>query len=74
MSGLHRFGGVLAFVLAAVAPVSAQQAEPAGHVKTVSGAAFVVPAEGHYRGTGRATPSSPATSCARRPAAPSASR
>jgi hypothetical protein len=42
MSGLHRFGGVLAIVLAAAAPVSAQQALPAGHIKTVSGAAFVV--------------------------------
>jgi hypothetical protein len=42
MSGLHRFGGVLAVVLASVTPVSAQQAVPAGHVKTVSGAAFVV--------------------------------
>ena len=42
MSGFHRFGGVLAFVLAAVTPVSAQQALPAGHIKTVSGAAFVL--------------------------------
>jgi hypothetical protein len=42
MSGLHRFGGVVAFVLAAVTPVSAQQAVPAGHIKTVSGAAFVL--------------------------------
>jgi hypothetical protein len=42
MSGLHRFGGVVAFVLASVTPVAAQQAVPAGHIKTVSGAAFVV--------------------------------
>lgn len=42
MSGVHRFGGVLAFVLAAVTPVSAQQTVPAGHIKTVSGAAFVL--------------------------------
>ena len=42
MSGLHRFGGVVAFVLAAVTPVAAQQAVPAGHIKTVSGGAFVV--------------------------------
>jgi hypothetical protein len=42
MSGVHRLGGVLAFVLAAVTPVYAQQAEPAGHIKTVSGSAFVV--------------------------------
>ncbi len=42
MSGVHRFGGVLAFVLAAVTPVSAQQAVPAGYIKTVSGGAFVV--------------------------------
>ena len=42
MSGLKRFGGVLAFVLAAVTPASAQQAAAAGHIKTVSGGAFVV--------------------------------
>jgi hypothetical protein len=42
MSGVHRFGGVLAFVLAAATPVSAQQPEPAGHIKVVSGPAFVV--------------------------------
>ena len=42
MSGLHRFGGVLAIVLATVTPVSAQQPVPAGHIKTVSGAAFVL--------------------------------
>ena len=42
MSGLKRFGGVLAFLLAAVVPVSAQQPAAAGHIKTVSGAAFVV--------------------------------
>jgi hypothetical protein len=45
MSGKHRFGGVLgvlACILAAVVPVSAQQAAPAGQIKTVSGAAFVL--------------------------------
>ena len=42
MIGVHRFGGVLAFILAAVTPVSAQQAVPAGHIKTVTGAAFVL--------------------------------
>jgi hypothetical protein len=40
MSGFHRFGGVLAFVLAAATPVAAQQPTPAGHIKTVSGGAF----------------------------------
>jgi hypothetical protein len=42
MSLLHRFGGVLAFVLVAAVPVSAEQAVPAGHIKTVSGGAFVL--------------------------------
>ena len=42
MSGLQRFGGVLAVVLASVTPVAAQQPVPAGHIKTVSGAAFVL--------------------------------
>jgi hypothetical protein len=42
MSGAVRSVGVLAFVLAAVTPVSAQQPVPAGHIKTVSGTAFVV--------------------------------
>jgi len=42
MSVLYRIGGVVALVLATVTPVSAQPAEPAGHIKTVSGAAFVL--------------------------------
>jgi hypothetical protein len=42
MSGVLRVVGVLAFVMAAVTPVSAQQPVPAGHIKTVSGTAFVV--------------------------------
>jgi hypothetical protein len=42
MSGLQRFGGVLAVVLASVTPVAAQQPVAAGHIKTVSGAAFVL--------------------------------
>ncbi len=42
MSGLQRFGGVLAVLLASVTPVAAQQPAPAGHIKTVSGAAFLV--------------------------------
>jgi hypothetical protein len=41
MSGLLRSVGVLAIVLAA-APAWAQQPVPAGHIKTVSGTAFVV--------------------------------
>lgn len=42
MGGVLRVVGVLAFVVAAVTPVSAQQPVPAGHIKTVSGTAFVV--------------------------------
>ena len=43
MSGVLRsLGVVLALVLAAVAPASAQQPVPAGRIKTVSGTAFVV--------------------------------
>jgi hypothetical protein len=41
MSGLLRSAGVVAFVLAA-APAWAQQPVAAGHIKTVSGTAFVV--------------------------------
>jgi hypothetical protein len=37
-----RFGAVLTLILAATTPVIAQQSSPAGHVKTVSGAAFIV--------------------------------
>jgi hypothetical protein len=42
MSGLLRFGAALAFVVGAAAPVAAQPPVPAGHIKTVTGAAFVV--------------------------------
>ena len=43
MFGLLRWsGGVLAMVLVATSPVLAQQPSPAGHVKTVSGSAFIV--------------------------------
>ena len=43
MHGLSRSVGVLAFVICASAiPAAAQQSSPAGHVKTVSGAAFIV--------------------------------
>ena len=43
MSGLLvRVMGVCALVVAAATPVAAQQPVPAGHIKTVSGAAFVV--------------------------------
>lgn len=52
MTGLFRSMGALVFVVAAVAPVSAQPATPAGHIKTVSGAAFVV----RDRGTTPAKP------------------
>jgi len=42
MTGVLRSAGVLVIVLAGVTPVSAQTAAPAGHVKIVSGTAFVV--------------------------------
>jgi hypothetical protein len=42
MIGLHRFGGVVALVLAAATPVAAQQAGPAGHIKTVTGSVVVL--------------------------------
>jgi hypothetical protein len=42
MFGLRRSGGVLAIILAAAAPALAQQPSPAGHVKIVSGSAFIV--------------------------------
>jgi len=42
MSGVFRSAAVLVFILAAVTPVAAQQPVPAGHIKTVSGTAFVV--------------------------------
>jgi hypothetical protein len=42
MSALLRSASVLAFLLAAVVPVSAQQPVPAGHIKTVKGGAFIV--------------------------------
>jgi len=55
MSGLLRSMVAVAIVLAAATPVSAQQAVPAGHIKTVSGAAFVV----RDRGITRARPGDP---------------
>jgi hypothetical protein len=42
MFGLKRSGWVLALVLTAATPVAAQQASPAGHIKTSSGAAYIV--------------------------------
>ena len=42
MFGLKRSGCVLAMVLGTATPVVAQAAAPAGHVKTSSGAAFIV--------------------------------
>jgi hypothetical protein len=42
MLALRRLAGVLAVTLAAAAPAHAQQPAPAGHVKIVSGSAFVV--------------------------------
>ncbi|MEO6239296.1 MAG: FecR domain-containing protein [Vicinamibacterales bacterium] len=42
MSGYLRSAIVSAMLLLGVAPVSAQAATPAGHVKTVTGTAFVV--------------------------------
>jgi hypothetical protein len=42
MFGLKRSGSVLAMVLVTATPVAAQAAAPAGHVKTSSGAAFIV--------------------------------
>lgn len=46
MSGLLRSVGALAIVLAAAAPAAAQQPVPAGHIKTVTGTAYVVRATG----------------------------
>lgn len=46
MRGLLRFVTGLAMVMAAATPVSAQEPLPAGHVKTVSGAAMIVRATG----------------------------
>ena len=42
MNSLLRSVGVVAIVLAASTPVAAQPPVPAGHVKTVSGTAFIV--------------------------------
>lgn len=42
MSGLLRTVGALAIVVGMAAPAAAQQPVPAGHVKTVTGAAYVV--------------------------------
>lgn len=42
MSGLLRSGGVLAMILMAATPLQAGPPAPAGHVKKVSGSAFIV--------------------------------
>jgi len=42
MTGLLRSIGFVAIVVGTVAPASAQQPVPAGHIKTVAGSAFVV--------------------------------
>jgi hypothetical protein len=42
MTAVPRSAGLLVIVLLWATPASAQQATPAGHVKTLSGAAFVV--------------------------------
>jgi hypothetical protein len=42
MFRLRRSGGVLTMMLAAATPALAQQPAPAGHVKVVSGSAFIV--------------------------------
>ena len=42
MFSLRWLGGVLTMILAAATPVLAQTSLPAGHVKTVSGSAFIV--------------------------------
>ena len=42
MSGLLRTVGALAIVVGLAAPAAAQQPAPAGHIKTVTGAAYVV--------------------------------
>jgi hypothetical protein len=42
MFGLKRSGCVLVLILGAATPVMAQQPSPAGHIKTSSGAAFIV--------------------------------
>ena len=42
MHGLFRSVGVLAIVASIAVPAAAQPPAPAGHVKTVSGAAFIV--------------------------------
>jgi hypothetical protein len=42
MFGLKRSGYVLAMILGTATPVLAQQPSPAGHIKTSSGAAYIV--------------------------------
>ena len=42
MFGLKRSGCVLALILGAATPVMAQQPTPAGHIKTASGASYIV--------------------------------
>ena len=46
MNGLLRSAAAMAFLFASVTPVAAQQPTPAGHIKKVTGAAFVVRASG----------------------------
>jgi hypothetical protein len=46
MSGFPRFAIGIAIVVGAVTPVYAQQPLPAGHIKTVSGTATIVRAQG----------------------------
>lgn len=46
MNGVLRAAGALAIVFAVAAPAAAQQPVAAGHIKTVSGGAFVVRASG----------------------------
>jgi len=46
MNGLLRSAAAVAFLFASVTPVAAQQPTPAGHIKKVTGAAFVVRASG----------------------------
>ena len=42
MRGLRRLGGALAIIVATTTPVFAQQPAPAGHIKIVTGSAFIV--------------------------------
>jgi|SRR4051794_9957255 hypothetical protein len=42
MFGLRTFAGLLTTTVLMTAPVSAQQSAPAGHIKVVTGAAFII--------------------------------